>query len=127
MAQVPLKYIGPKKVHDDNLYGTGIWGAGAVKKVDREIAPYMLYHHDVWKDARAASARKKDPIEPRKKPQTYRHHKLDQEPAMANLPAMNKQALVQYAMREFSERIPAERMSEQQVREHVHTLIRSRS
>lgn len=125
--QIPLKYHGPKPMFEDTLYDTGIWGAGAVKKVDCTTASYMLMHPDLWADARPAAARKKDPITPQKKPQEYRHHKLDQQPAMANLLAMTKESLVQYAHREFATVIPAENLTAQQVRDKVHTLIRSRS
>jgi hypothetical protein len=127
MSKVLLQYIGPKDRHVDALYDTGDWLPDEKKLVDRETASYMLMHPDVWKDARSAAARKKEPITPMARPQQYKHHKLDQEPAMANLMAMDKAALAMYAQREFSTRIPAESMSEQQVRDRVHSLIRSRS
>jgi hypothetical protein len=127
MSQISLRYHGVKDVHEDALYGTGLWGRGAVKKVDRELAAHMLMHPDVWEDARPAAARKKDPIVPKARPQQYQHHLYDKEPALANLNAMTKDALANYAMREFNERIPAENMSEQQVREKVTSLLRSRA
>jgi len=47
---VPIKYIGKKSEHVDNLYGTGLmFVPGAINYVTRAVAKKMLEHSDTYK------------------------------------------------------------------------------
>lgn len=124
---MPIKYIGLKEEQEDVLYGTGLWKAGEVKQVDVKVASYLLFHPDVYEDARTKAQRKKEPVLGQRKPQTYKHDPLDQVPALANLPVMDKKALAEYAQREFAAHIETSDKTDQQVRDEVRDLMRLRA
>ncbi len=88
---IPVRYVGPRSEYEDANYGTGWWKKGEQKWVAITTAQYMLYHADVWVDARQAAARKKNPVHPAVKPPT-RRAKEDDVP-LANLAMMDKASL----------------------------------
>jgi hypothetical protein len=124
---VAIRCVINKPEHEDTLYGTGQWMPGQVRQVDAEVASWLLFHPDVYEDARPEKLRKKEPIAPQKKPQSYKKDQFENQPSPANLLAMDKGALAQYALREFSHRINTEEKTDQQVRGEVRDLIRTRA
>lgn len=107
MSTVSLQYVGIKDQHDDILYGTGLWGKGAIRKVDLAIAPFMLHHDDVWKDGRPLAARKKDPITPQKRPPVIRPDERDTNAVAVNIANMDARGLVAFAKNTFNRELDA--------------------
>lgn len=99
MDKVKVKYIGTRESWSDNLYGSGgIWaGQGAVVVVSAEAAERLLKHPEF---ERADSAKKFTEAEPRVE------EELIEEPPLANLDAMTKDQLTQYAHRNFGIVLP---------------------
>lgn len=124
MSTIPLQYVGQKEEHDDTTFGTGLWTPYAVRDVPADIAPYMLFHDGLWKDARKAAARKKDPITPLKPERVPRVKPLD--PMPANLVVMNTARLADYAYREFGVRIDL-KMKDAEARARVRQIMRERA
>lgn len=125
---VKLEYIGPKSVYEDVDFKTGEWTPGDKKDVPVEVAPYMLFHHDMFKDARSAVAQKKEPISPQQKPTNYKKiDKIDLEPPLANLSAMTKQGLAQYAQSNFQHNFDYDKTTAGQMRTEIIGLMRQRA
>ena len=124
---IAIKYIGVKDEQEDILYGTGLWKAGEVKQIDVTVASWLLFHPDVYADARTKAQRKKEPVVGTKQPQQYRHTVRDLQPAMANFLMMDKAALAHYALREFSVHVDTTEKTDQQVRDEVRDIARLRS
>lgn len=122
---IPIRYIGIKLDHEDVLYGTGLkWKPGEVKSVPREVAQWMLTHADVYEDARRPAVQEKDPIVPQ--PRVARGLDIEQDIPAANLAHMGKKDLALYNFRAFGERIDADKMTAQQMREHIRANMRMR-
>lgn len=113
-----------KIAHDDTLYGTGLWTPGEKRDVPVERAPYLLWHADVWADARPAAARKKEPVLPMKRPTAY--HPDEALPAV-NLSTMSKESLARYASMNFGDRLDPAKMTRAQLNAHVIGRIRERA
>lgn len=124
MSTVSLQYVGKKDQHDDILYGTGLWGKGARKNVERDLAPFLLFHDDVWEDARATAARKKDPITPMKRPPLTRPHEQDVQILPTNISVMDASGLAKYAKNTFNRDLDASRPVAD-LRAEVRHLMRS--
>jgi hypothetical protein len=124
---ISVEYVGPKHEYVDPDFGTGTWTPGMKKDVPAEVAPYMLFHHDVWKDARSAVARKKEPITPSQKPITYRFEQLDKQIPLANLAMMDKATLAKYAESTFQHRFDYDQTTAQQMRSRIVGLMRERA
>jgi len=124
MTTVSLQYVGKKPSHEDLLYGTGTWASGEVKKVKREIAPFLLWHDDVWKDARTHAARKKDQITPSMKPPVMRHDERETDMPAINLANMDARGLANYAKNTFGRNLDASRPAAD-LRAEVRTLMRT--
>ncbi len=126
MNTIRIRYVGVKDVHEDALYNTGTWRPGDVREIDAKLAPYLLWHDDVWADARNAAARKKEPVVPTKREPVY-HLDRDRELPPANLAYMTKDDMVRYVASNFGERLDPSKMTDAQMRAHVMDRMRERA
>lgn len=124
MATVSLQYVGKKPSHEDLLYGTGSWASKEVKKVEREIVPFLLFHDDVWQDVRPLVARKKDPITPMKKPLLIKPDERDVNIPPANIAVMDAAGLARFAKNTYGRNLDASRPLPE-LRAEVRTLMRT--
>lgn len=123
--KISLQYIGNKGEFADTNYGTGVWETDEVKKVSRETAAYMLFHDDVWRDARPAVARKKDPITPMRQPRVMPQRR-ERDPTPVNILMLDTKGCVDYASREFGVTLPTD-LKPAVARERVRALMRERA
>lgn len=113
--------------HEDALYGTGTWQPGEEKDVPEDKAPFLLWHADVWADARPAATRKKQPIKPQPYRPAPRADRVDRELPAANLAYMTKAQMADYAARNFGDRLDPSQMTRQQLNAHVLDRMRERA
>jgi len=126
MDTVKIRYVGKSAPYTDSLFDTGTWSKrGEVKEVPREVAPFMLYHDDVYRDARPVVARNKDPIEPKKRERNY-HVKKDFEPPLPALAYMTKGDMARYNSVNFGEQLDPSKMTAPQMRQKIVSNMRER-
>lgn len=122
---IPIQYIGKKDVHVDVLFGTGLqWRRSEVQEVPREIAEMMMMHPDVYRDARAAAVRRKDPLKPRMR--EIKNLDREREEPAVNFAYMNKEALARFNERMFGERLDPEKMTASAMRQRILSNMRLR-
>jgi hypothetical protein len=119
MKTIPIRYIGKKPSHTDDLYGTNItWErVGDEKQVPVNVVPFMLMHPDVYEDARSKALQKKQPIKAEPLPMARRD--FDKELPMANLAYMTKAQMAQYAAKNLRLDLKPESMTVQQMRNRI--------
>lgn len=122
---ISLKYVGQKPEHEDTMFGTGTWKTGQTKKVDPKVAPHMLFHGDVWQDARKPADQKKDPIVPMKRPRSQRPD-VETEHDVIHVPIHNltKEALQTLAKNTFNRELSGTTLPE--MRAEIRMLQRMR-
>lgn len=123
MRTISVQHVGLKDPHEDNLYGTGSWAKGETKDIDRKVAPWLLHHDDVWRDARSAAARKKDPITPQKKPFVIKADERDVNAPAINIATLDSRGLAMYAKNTFNRDLDTKQPVET-LRAEVRTLMR---
>lgn len=98
MDKIKVKYIGDRPEWRDNLYGSGgVWHPNSAVLVSAEVAARLLKHPEFVRDD---LAKKFTEAEPQVK------EELIEEPPLANLDAMTKDQLTQYAHRNFGIVLP---------------------
>ena len=118
---VPVKYIGKKDEHKDNLYGTGLeWNPGQVHHVPAAAAAKMLAHTDTYAQDGAAVAGVAESKAPAKDAAAQ---KLPV--PLPNLDGMTTQELVNFAQQHYGEKLPDD-MSEENMRAKVLGFIQAR-
>ena len=113
-----VKYIHPRPVMTDNMYGTGEWTSGEVKEVPDNIAAKLARHCDCWEITKEKATQT---VEVAKK-DTSEDDDLDQ--TEQDLRLMDKEHLLDYAAREFPAMNFDKRKSVDNLREDVITHIR---
>lgn len=125
MAMVPLQYVGKQERYEDPIFHSGSWRAREVKKIDRAVAAHMLWHADVWRDARTAAARKKDPIKAQVPPRKYPKVDPTRERVEDSMPIhlMSQKGLLDFAKSNYNRVLDASKPVEA-LRAEVRTLMR---
>lgn len=100
-----VKYIGARDYHADRLYGTGEWTKGSVKMVPIVIAAKMLRHPDVYADASGEVAEAEVAGEQDATKQDAENDQ-DQEARDIIASIMSKDALADYVMVNYGQKIP---------------------
>lgn len=117
-GSVPIKYIGNRDEHKDNLYGTGLeFAPGQVHSVSAAVAAKMLAHTDVYEqsgDATQGAAATTQDSEPTKLPVP-----------LVNLDGMNSVELVNFAQQHYGEHFAAD-MPEEAMRSKILGYIQAR-
>lgn len=127
MKTIRIKYVGRKPEEQDTQFGTGTWHQGEVKDVPAAMAPHLLYHSDVWADARSAAAQRKEPVTPAPRQPVRALDRQYEELPLANFAVMTKDQLAHYAHVNLGERIDPEKMTVAQMRSHVINGMRERA
>ena len=118
---VPIKYIGKKDEHKDNLYGTGLeWKAGQVHHVPPAAAAKMLAHTDTYAQDGVSVAGVAESNAPAK---DAAPQKLPV--PLPNLDGMTAQELVNFAQQHYGEKLSAD-IGEDSMRSTILTLIQAR-
>jgi hypothetical protein len=116
-----IKYIGDRKKHFDNLYGTNLeWAPGQVHNVSVAAGNEMLKHGDVYEIAESVSGTAI----------SEGHEKVAEDiqkvpPFLPNFQGMNKLELQSYAQQHYGENI-SDKMTEAKVRAKIMTMVQSR-
>lgn len=118
---VPVKYIGKKGEHKDNLYGTGLeWKPGQVHHVPAAAAAKMLAHTDTYAQDGAAVAGVAENNAPAK---DATPQKLPV--PLPNLDGMTAQELADFAQQHYGEKLSTD-AGEDSMRSTILTLIQAR-
>jgi len=117
---VPIKYIGKKSEHKDNLYGTGLeWKPGEVHKVPAAAAAKMLAHTDTYEQDGNAVAGGVAVVEQKSDGQD------DMQAPLPQLSVMDKNELINFAQQHFGENLAPD-MPEADMRSTVFSLVQAR-
>lgn len=93
----PIKYIGAKPRFDDHLFGTGLsWAPGQTHGVPADVAATMLR----FPTFEAGSADEADSVVDEVKKEEE-PEEIERDEPLANLEAMTKPELIQFAHRQF--------------------------
>lgn len=115
---VPVKYIGKKDEHKDNLYGSGLeWKPGQVHHVPAAAAAKMLAHTDTYAQDGVAVAGVAESNAPSK---DAAPQKLPV--PLPNLDGMTAQELVNFAQQHYGEKLPDD-MSKPDMEAKVLSLV----
>lgn len=115
-----IQYIGKCNKHD-SIRGVGLhWEPGQVRHVTAEVAERLLHYKDTWAKVDVEEPTNEQPIGLEK----------EEKPAEEPLPVidfhgMNKDALVQFAEREYNEKLD-KRQSESTLRHKVIAMVGKR-
>ena len=117
---VPIKYIGKKDEHKDNLYGTGLeWKPGEVHKVLAAAAAKMLAHTDTYEQDGNAVAGGVAVVEQKSDGQD------DMQAPLPQLSVMDKNELINFAQQHYGENLAPD-MPEADMRSTVFSLVQAR-
>lgn len=120
---IPIKYVGRRSRHPENLYGTGaVFGFGQVINFPDEIAAKLLKHSDVYQraDTAPADAPTVEVVEPKRGEQEEEAQNMDD--LLRSVDNMDKDALERFAMTHFSIDLD-KRKSVSALRQQVKTSI----
>ena len=115
-----VQYIGKCNKHD-SIRGVGLhWEPGQVRSVTAEVAERLMHYTDTWIKVDAEERKDEQPIG------LGKEEKPVEEPLpVIDFHAMDKAALVQFAEREYNERLD-KRLSETVLRHKVVALFGKR-
>jgi len=98
MDKIKVKYIGDRPEWRDNLYGSGgVWHPNSAVLVSAEAAERLLQHPEFVRDDKAKAI---EAVQVKEEEQA-------DEPPLANLDAMTKAQLTEYAHRNFGIVLPS--------------------
>jgi len=127
---VGIKYIGDRKPHVDNLYGTWLeWLPGQIHNVTEAVATKMAPHTDVYQltaPVKDVAPVKKEDAEP--DPELVKkEEKVEPEkppPMLPNLETMTKDDLINYAQQHFNEKL-SRSMKPETMRHRILSIIQA--